>query len=117
MVLIIIIFIFVPSAVCLVEGNFKYTEVYSETSPDGISTLTLLKRTAFPANEIVDPSIIVKIQITGHTPSVIKERLSEDSDLIQEPKIEWNESIVTISELSTRKPIILKFKKNHTTSE
>ena len=93
----------------LFDGSFRYRKVYQYTSPNTDHTLIISKRVAFPATEMVDPAIIVKLELSGHTPACRKIRLEEDSDLIIPPSIIWNSSGVVITNLSTRIPVEIEF--------
>lgn len=93
------------SGVALVEGGFTPKQVYAFTAPDGGSTLVVTKRVAFPASELVDPAIVVTIELREtHTNRVIgREQLTlvEDSDL-QEPSVEWTQEVVRLKKIDSR---------------
>ena len=105
----------VSSGVALAEGGFTPKQVYSFAAPDGHSILAVTKRIAFPANEFVDPSIVVTVEIReARTNRVIaRERLTleEDSDL-REPTVEWTPDVVRLRGIDSRYARIITIPRN-----
>ncbi len=110
--IILISLFFLPSIISLKEGRLKYQTVFESVSPDGKHMLTISKRDAFPVNELFDPSTVVRIELSGASKSVQKFKLREDSDLITEPEVIWDNDTVFIPKLSTGRKPMIDFKMN-----
>ncbi len=91
-----------PSVIVGCEGGFFSKQVYSAHSPDGRSRLIINKRAAFPANEFIDPAIVVTMEVRdGHTGRLLDStqvELIEDSNL-RDPVVEWTKAAVRISDI------------------
>src|SRR5262245_55418665 len=90
----------IPTLVVGFEGGFQWRDVTSEASPDGRFELIVTKRMAFPANEWVDPSVVVRAELRdAATPRVLaseRRLLAEDSDF-NTPAIQWRSNEVHVS--------------------
>lgn len=93
------------NGVYLQGGGFTPRQIYSFTAPDRGSTLVINYRVAFPASELVDPSISVGFELRdARTGRVLKRErvvLLEGGDL-QEPRVEWSADAVRISAFDSR---------------
>jgi len=87
------------------EGGFEWRQVHSERSPDRRHGLSIHKRVAFPANELIDPVIVVRICLFGDSSSEQRVDLEEESDLNPHPRVDWESSRVFVSDLSSRREI------------
>ncbi|WP_009959298.1 hypothetical protein [Verrucomicrobium spinosum] len=103
-----------PSIIVGFSGGFSSSPVYSQRSPDDRSKLVVTKRVIFPANEMVDPSILVKVQLQDHADGRVldstSQELLEDSDL-KEPDVEWTPGKVLISGIDRRKELTLTLRR------
>lgn len=98
-------FIYLPTIIVGLSGGFSPSLVYSYLSPDERGNLIVTKRVIFPANEMADPSILVKVQLQDYASGRVLDSTSlellEDSDL-QEPQLDWMPGEVRISGLDRR---------------
>lgn len=74
----------IPTFIAAFEGGFRWREVRSETSPDGRFQVIVRKRIVFPANEWIDPSVVIHAELrdVGAHRVLTSDRkiLEEDSD-------------------------------------
>ena len=110
----ILLIIAIPTVICLTGGGFLYSDTFTSTSPDGLDILTISNRTAFPPSEFVDPSIVVRVKLSGKSYAERKVTLLEDSDLIKNPSVVWETDSVVVSSLSTRLDMQIELKRNST---
>jgi hypothetical protein len=102
---VVVAFFYLSSVLVAIEGGFLSKQVYSIPSPDGRAILIVTKRVIFPANDFVDPSTVVTVQLrdtaTGRVLDSTKLELVEDSDL-REPHIEWTPNAAHVSGVDQR---------------
>ena len=95
-----------PSLIVGREGGFKWHEVGSETSFDHRFQVLVFKKIAFPANEWIDPTVVIRAELCDlPSKKVIASgcvRLAEDSDF-SNPTIEWRSNSVEIIRFDHRK--------------
>ena len=95
----------IPTLVVVFHGGFRWQSVTS-AAPDGASELIVTKRIAFPANEWVDPSVIVRAElrdkVTRRVLASEQKRLVEDSDF-NTPVIQWSSDEVRVISFDRRK--------------
>ncbi len=91
-----------PTAMVWRIGGFTSREMFTSISPDGRYRIAVAKRAEFPANEFLDPSIVVDVTLsdahTGKTLDYISVGLWEDSDFVK-PKAAWTDGIVKLRDL------------------
>jgi len=108
-----VLLILAPTVIVGLEGGFKAQQVSFELSPTGDFELIITKRTAFPANEFVDPSIVIRAQLrdaaSHHVTDTAEIRLAEDSDFTS-AAIEWGTNEVRVSKFDRRKSQALTLK-------
>jgi hypothetical protein len=115
---VIALLLLVPTLAIGFEGGFRRQQVSSETSPDGRLELIVTKRVAFPANEWVDPSVVVNAELREVTTRRViasqQRILVEDSDF-KTPVIQWGSDEVRVSAFDQRKgqTVTLKHRPNH----
>ena len=99
------LFFFVPTFIVALGKGFHWRNVSTEFSPDGRLQLFISKRIAFPANEWIDPSVIIRAELCDVTNSrvIMSEQvvLVEDSDF-STPLIKWNSNEVRVIEFDRR---------------
>lgn len=91
----------IPSIIIGFEGGFREKEVLNR----GVSALNLqlviTKRVSFPANEWIDPSIKLRMELrelsTGQILDHAQIKLYEDSEY-QDPLLSWSSQSVLISQ-------------------
>jgi len=95
-------FAVLPTAIVWALGGFQSREMFGSTSPDGRYRITIAKRAEFPANEFLDPSIVVHVTLSdvpsGKTLDYIGVGLWEDSDF-GEPKADWTDGVVIVRDI------------------
>lgn len=100
-----------PTFIVWTLGGFMSREMFRSTSPDGRYRVTIAKRAEFPANEFLDPSIIVDITLSetnsGRTLDYISVGLWEDSDF-GEPKADWAGGVVNVRDLDDAHGLTVK---------
>ena len=103
----------IPTAVIGFEDGFRSHHVSSVRSLDGTLELIVTKRVAFPANEWVDPSIVVRAELrdvaTRRVIASERKTLVEDSDF-SPPVIQWNSGEVRVAKFDQRKDQSLALK-------
>ena len=110
------LFLLLPTLIIALEGGFRSKAVLSVPSPDGRTRLIVTKTVAFPANEWVDPSILVRAQLQDTASRRVlasrSAKLFEDSDY-STPAIQWNSNQVLITRFNRTKDqtIILELPK------
>ena len=106
-VLLIVAFLALPSVVAVFSGGYSYESYHEEELPDNKGSIVLSKRLAFPVNELIDPSIVVKLQLFDESGDELDAsycELLEDSDISETtPCFEIAEDHVTITRISSRK--------------
>lgn len=92
------------------EGGFKPQQVSFEPSPDGRFQLVVTKKAAFPANEFVDPSVVILAELrTTTNDNLLDSRrvvLIEDSDF-SKPQVQWQTREVRISDFDRRQKQVI----------
>jgi hypothetical protein len=94
-----------PTLMIGFEGGFKPREMTCELSADGRLQVVVTKRVAFPANEWVDPSVVVVAELREVSSQRLlaseRRKLFEDSDFLW-PQIEWRLDEVCIKGFDRR---------------
>ena len=95
-------FALMPTFIVWTFGGFTSREMLRSTSPDGRYRIAVAKRAVFPANEFLDPSIVVDITLSeadgGRTLDYISVGLWEDSDF-GDPRVHWAGGVVDVRNL------------------
>src|SRR5688572_448164 len=90
----------IPTVMIGFEGGFRSRQMSSERSPDGKLEVIVTKRVAFPANEWIDPSVVVRAELrdvlTRRVIASERKTLVEDSDF-GAPGIQWTFGEVRVS--------------------
>jgi hypothetical protein len=105
----VVAFIFLPTILVGLSGGFSPSLVLSKTSPDERANLIVTKRVIIPANEMVDPSVLVEVQLQDTSGRVLDSaslELLEDSDL-QEPHVEWTPEAAHVTGIDRRNERVL----------
>lgn len=88
----ITLFVLIPTVLIAREGGFKYREVLSERSTDGSLRVVVTKRVAFPAYDVIDPSVVIRAELddlrTHQVLASSRAVLMEDSDF-SPPAVRW----------------------------
>jgi len=96
----------IPTLVVGFEGGFRWRGVCSEVSPDGQFQVIVIKRMAFPANEWVDPSVVVRVDFreaaTHRVVASGQALLVEDSDF-DAPAVQWVSGQARVTGFDRRK--------------
>ena len=94
-----------PTFALIATGDFRSREIFSQRSSDGLVHLVITTRAAFPANEFVDPSLVVRASLrdAGTRKLISYERvtLSESSDLSR-PTVNWSSNHVRVTGFDRR---------------
>jgi hypothetical protein len=113
---IVLFVVLIPTMLVMIEsgpGAFFYRTAFVQTSPNGRFKLEVRRRMNFPADEIIDPSGTVSVQlIDQETSTLIDEktfRIHELSEL-QDPELEWRTNAVAISKIETHHEVTLELK-------
>ena len=100
-----ILLLALPSIIIGFEGGFREREVLNRTEPGLNLRITVRKRMAFPANERVDPSVKLRIELrelsTGKILDQARVKLFEDSQY-KTPSIQWSSNSVLVSNFNTK---------------
>jgi hypothetical protein len=90
-----------PSIIIGLDGGFREKEVLNRSEPRLNLNLVITKKVRFPANERVDPSIDLRMELREHSTGRILDqarlKLFEDSEY-NNPVISWSPKRVLISE-------------------
>ena len=99
------LFFFIPTFIVALGNGFHWRSVSTEFSPDGHLQLFISKRIAFPANEWIDPSVIISAELcrVNNGRVITSERVSlvEDSDF-SIPVVEWKSNEVRVIRFDRR---------------
>lgn len=90
--LLLSIWLCLPTVIIGFEGGFRWRQMRSEVSPDGQFEMIVAKRVAFPANEWIDPEVVVRAELrkvsSRHVLASERIVLLEDSDW-SAPGVQW----------------------------
>ena len=104
-----------PTVSIAFEGGFSAREVLSERSPDGSLRVVVTKRVAFPVYDWVDPSVVVRAELSEQSTDKIVASarivLTEDSDF-SPAAVEWypGEAWVTGFDRRRSQALILRYR-------
>ena len=88
----IAIIVVFPTLLIAHEGGFKHREVLSERATDGSLRVVVTKRVAFPAYDLLDPSVVIRAELsdlaTHEVVASTRAFLLEDSDFSR-PVVQW----------------------------
>ncbi len=97
------------------DGGFTPQQVYSLPSPDSSSQIVVTKRVAFPADEYVEPSMVVTMELretlTGRVIGRKRVTIEEDSDL-KKPVIHWTTDVIHVTGFDSRTERTFTFERN-----
>ena len=99
-----------PTVLIAFEGGFESREVLSERSSDGSLRIVVTKRVAFPVYDWVDPSVVIRAELSDPgTDEIVASAhvdLMEDSDFAP-AAVQWRSSEVWITRFDRRRNQIL----------
>lgn len=104
----------VPSVDAVMNGRHKPVQLYRSISSDEKYQITVTRRVALPANDVMDPAVVatftLKEHATGKELETQEVRIGKESAL-QEPLFLWSNSSVEVKHFDTLQERTLSFKR------
>ncbi|WAC21691.1 hypothetical protein OVA24_09865 [Luteolibacter sp. SL250] len=104
----------VPSVDAIMNGRHKPVQLFRSISSDERHQITVTRRVALPANDVMDPTVIatftLKDHVTGKDLETQEVKIVKESAL-QEPLFLWSNSSVVVKQFDTLQERALSFKR------
>jgi hypothetical protein len=105
----------VPSVDAVINGRHKPVHFFRNISSDEKHQITVTRRVALPANDVMDPAVIatftLKDHATGKELETQEVKLAKESAL-QEPLVLWNGSSVEVKKFDALEDRTLSFRRS-----